>query len=316
MIYAVCSKDQYILSQEAIKLIDMLKIDDVFKYDASDISEGDLLQELCTSSLFGEKCIVVSHPIFLDNSYKFTYKSDFINFFNNSNPDVSLIVLIDFDFDKNNELIKLIDKKNFTIIANLEDKDLKSFVLNYLANDNIKIDDNALNELLIRCSDTLSITNELEKLKLYCTNNCIVLSDVSTLVSLSVDAKIYELSNYLFSKNTKMLISTYYDIVQMSLIKSDKRSYDVNSSIVGEITKRITEIFYVKELMKKKFSQDQIAEFLNIKRNVAYYKMEDARKVSVSFLESLTNRLVKLDLELKSLNIDKSLAMELFLLGK
>ncbi len=314
MIYAICSKDQYRLTQESNKLIKKLNFEEVFKFDASDISEGILLEELCTSSLFGEKCIVVYHPLFLENGYKFTFKQDFINFFNNSNPDITLILLIDFDYDKNNELIKLIDKNNIINLVDFNESDLKSFVINLL--DDYKMDDVAITELLNRCCDTFSLFNEIDKLKLYCDNKVILLEDVKKLVSVNLDVKVYELSNHLFSKNTKALLKTYYDIVELSLVKSDKKSYDINNSITAEITKRITEIFYTQQLMKEKYNQDQIAEFLNVKRNVAYYKMEDARKTSSAFLNKLCDRLVKLDLELKSLNIDKNLAMEFFLLGK
>ncbi len=315
MIYAINNSDQYRLNEECNKLLSKLKIEEVSKYDASETSEGDLLQELCTPSLFGQKCIVITYPIFLENNYKFIYKNDFINLFKNQTDDICIILLINFEFDKNNELIKLIKKENITYLIDLGNTDIKSLVLDSLEKENYKIDENAFNELVTRCTDTLSIMNELEKLKLYCTNNTIVVSDVTTLVAQSVDAKIYELSNYLFSKNTKMLLSTYYDILQMSL-SNEKRMYDVNGGIVGELTKRITEIFYVKDLMKKKLNQEQIAQFLNVKKGVAYYKMEDAKKVSSSFLDNLTNRLVKLDLDLKSQNVDRNLTMELFLLGK
>lgn len=321
MIYAICSLDIFRLKEEGNKLINKLGIDDVFKFDAADTEEGDLLQELCTSSLFGKKCVVISHPIFLDQNYKFTYKEDFINYFNNPNPDVVLILLIDFEYDKNNELIKLLTSKyEIKHLANLEEKDLNVLINNIVSNEGFKIDVDAANELILRTkADTLSINNELNKLMLYCDNKNIVLKDVIDLVVADLEKKLYDLTKFYFERNQKMLMTTYYDLVKFSLTKSkdpNERKQDIYMSILNTFSNKAIEMYYVKQMMLKKMTTEQIAQKLNVKKGFAYYMTQDARKINDSSLNKLITRLSKLDYDIKTSVRDKNLAIELFLLGK
>ncbi len=315
MIYAIASNDQFRLNQECDKLLKELKIDEVFKFNATDTEEGDLLQELCTTSLFGQKCIVINHPIFLQNDYKFTYKNDFINFFSNPSDDIVLILLIDFIYDKNNELIKLLTKNTkIKVLVDLEEKDLNKLVINLLKEDGYSIDDIALEELIKRAVDTLTISNELEKLKLYCDNKVIKFEDVTLLVTSSLDTKIYDLTKYYFEKNKKMLMNTYYDIVSLSKTRTTDKKYDINQSIIREFSKKLTDTYYIHQLIKQRKTQEEIAEFFNIKKGAAYYKLQDAKKISEANVIKLINRLSKLDYELVTTTTDRSLAVELFLL--
>ncbi|MFI3252259.1 MAG: DNA polymerase III subunit delta [bacterium] len=321
MIYAVCSTDHFRLKEEGNKLIEKLKIDDVFKFDAADTEEGDLLQELCTSSLFGQKCIVISHPIFLNSDYKFTYKQDFINYFKNPNPDIVLILLIDFIYDKNNELIKLIgDNCKIKHLANFEEKDLNTFINGVVSSNNCKIDQDAIDELIIRTkSNTLSINNELNKLMLYCDDNTIKFKDVIELVTNDLEKKLYDLTKCYFDKNQKMLMINYYDIIRFNMTKSkdpNEKKQDIHMSILHTFVNKAIDLYYVKQMMAKKFTSDQIAEKMNVKKGVAYYMTQDARKINDSTLTKLINRLSKLDYDLKTSVRDKNLAIELFLLGK
>ncbi len=315
MIYAISCIDQFRLNQECDKLLKELNVEEVFKFNATDTLEGDLLQELCTTSLFGQKCIVINHPIFLQNDYKFTYKQDFINFFTNPSEDIILILLIDFFYDKNNELIKLISNNTkIKILESFEEKDLNTLVINLLEQEGYKIEDNALEELIKRAVDTQTISNELEKLKLYCDDKLIKFNNVLDLVTTSLDTKIYDLTKYYFNKDRKMLMNTYYDIVKVSMTRSTERKFDVNLSIIREFTKKITEIYYIHQLLKDKKTQEEIANILNVKKGAAYYKIQDTKKISEAATIKLINRLAKLDLELVSSMKEKSLLVELFLL--
>lgn len=315
MIYAISSNDQFRLNQECDKLLKELNIDEVFKFNATDTLEGDLLQELCTTSLFGKKCIVISHPIFLQSDYKFTYKQDFINFISNPIEDIVVIILIDFMYDKNNDLIKLLLKNTkIKTLANLEEKDINTLVINLLDEDGYKIDPLALDELVKRAQDTQTISNELEKLKLFCDEKFIKFEDVVLLVTSSLDTKIYDLTKYYFEKNKKMLMNTYYDIVALSKTRTTDKKYDINQSIIREFSKKVTDIYYIHQLIKQRKTQEEIADFFNIKKGAAYYRLQDAKKISETNIVKLINRLSKLDYELVSSTIDRSLTVELFLL--
>lgn len=313
MIYSISSTDQFRLQKECDKLIKELNIldEDVYKFDATNISEGDLLQELCTSSLFGQKCIVISHPVFLSNDYKFSYESDFINFFSSPSDDIIVILLIDFFYDKNNSLIKLISNQNKIVnLVDLNDSDLTSFINSIISEDGYEIENVALEELLRRTmKDTLSISNEIDKLKMYCDNKKITFKDVSDLVITDIDNKIYELTNFYFEKNTKKLMQTYYDIV-----KYQTTSFDIHSSIVNAFNNSVTMLVQTKHLVKKGLSKNDIADFFKVKPGKAHYMVLDSKKFSEKKLISLIDRLAKLDLQLKSTMIDKVLAVELFLL--
>ncbi len=318
-VYAICSTDQYRLDKEANTLIASLNIEDVFRFNATDIDEGDLLQELNTPSLFGDKVIVITHPIFLENDYKFTYKKDFINYFTEPNPDITLILLIDFLYDKNNELIKLISSKTkIKHLASLDEKDLNKFIVQLLKEEDYSIDEDAINELIKRTkSDSLMIGNELEKLKMYCDNKNITISNVVDLVTMDIEKKMYELTNLYFDNNTKSLMQTYYDLVLFSQTKGDgEKRFDVHMGIVTAFINKTTELFYTKKLISKGMKSAEIAEFYKVKPGQAYHMEKAAKKISMNSLKELIDRLQKLDYDLKTNISDKNLAIELFLLNK
>lgn len=307
MIYSFACLDQYRLNQECNKLLNTLEYDELFKFDASDVDEGELLQELCTTSLFGKKCIVISSPIFLQNDFKFTYKDDFLNFFKKPNEDVILILLINFIYEKNNDFIKLI--KNIKILPDLEDKDLNVIVKGML--DDYKIDDFALEELTKRCKDILSVSNEIEKLKLYCDDKYIKFDDVVLLVTEDLDKKLFELTKYYFEKNKKLLMATYYDIIKDSQSKEKKKN-DIHMAILSTFSNKAIDLYYAKQFFK--LGSDSLAEQLGIKKGLAYYLMQDSKKISDKELSNLITRLSKLDFDLKTTTRDKNLSLELFLL--
>ncbi len=323
MIYAINSTDQYRLEKQCLQLIKELNIEenDVFKFNATDTDEGDLLQELCTSSLFGQKCVVIYHPVFLSNDYTFSYKQDFINYFTEPNEDVILILLIDFNFDSKNELIQLLSKKTeIKKLAVLDEKDLNSFIKSIVEEEGYSINENALVELIKRTkADTVAISNEISKLKLYCDNKTIKLKDVTDLVTIDLEKKLYELSNLYFSKKNKELLETYYDLVKYSLGKGDGSKKESTTSIFSSISNHfiseVIKLFYTKSLIARGYKVDDIAEFHNVSKGKAFYMDKEARNISNSKLLTLFDRLSKLDNDLK-FNSDPNLAVELFLLNE
>ena len=247
--------------------------------------------------------------LFLKANYKNNAVVErFIDYFNNENEDTILIICSDTDLDyklKINSTLK--SKANIKKIAGVEGDDLSSWIKSRLASDGYKIDSSALMELIERTEgDMMSISNELEKLKLYHTDKNITYNSVKLLVSRNLEDNIFNLLNAFVANDKKTLFQIYQDF--MTLNEDEMR-------IISAISNKLEEILYTKILVNRRMSKDDIAAYFKVKPGRAYYMIEAAKKISDSNIKSLIDRITELDLNIKSGKIDKKLGLQLFILG-
>ena len=183
-----------------------------------------------------------------------------------------------------------------------------SYITNYLKEKKFDIEKKACEELLVRTEYNLNlIMQELEKLMLYkYDDKKIDLNAVQTLVSKNLEENIYELTNSILSNNNNKTIEIYYDL----LAKSEDPL-----RIMNNVATKIRQLIHTKILLEKRYNQDEIKDHFNIKSGAAYYLIKDANAVSFELLESILDKLSKLDFDIKTGIIDKKIGLELFILG-
>ena len=84
--------------------------------------------------------------------------------------------------------------------------------------------------------------------------------------------------------------------------------------IISLISSTFRDLLTTSRLLKKGYSQNDIAKFYGISSGRAYYIVKDAKSFKLEDLEENVARLAELDFKIKSGQIDKNTGIELFLL--
>jgi DNA polymerase-3 subunit delta len=311
-IYVLIGNDTYMIEEEKKKLISSYGIDDfnISSYDFLTSEPLEIINEMMTISLFGEKrLVVINDADFLKSTYKKEHIVEkFIEYFNNENPDTVLLLVTNNDLDYRGKIGSILKSKAQIIkVSALEGNDLNTWINNKISSCGYKIDPTATQELISRCEgDLLQISNELEKLMLYHDDKDITYNSVKLLVSRNLEDNIFNLLNAFVANDKKTLFSIYEDF--MTLNEDEMR-------IISAISNKLEEILLTKVLIKRRCSKEDIATYFKVKPGRAYYMMEAAKKISESTIESLVNRITELDYNIKSGKIDKKLGLQLFILG-
>lgn len=311
-LYVIIGNDTFLVNQEKDKIVKSRNVDqfNISSYNFNDSEPLEILNEMTTVSLLGEeRIVIITEPEFLKATYKNTNIVDkFIDFFNDSYQETILIIITDFELDsklKINSVLK--SKAEIVKVSLIEGQDLKTFVLDQLSRVGYAIDNDALEELILRTDgDIMTITNELEKLKLYHDDKKITYNGVKLLVSRNLEDNIFDLLNAFVANEKKLLFSIYEDF--MTLNEDEMR-------IISAISNKVEEILYTKMLINSGKNKEEIAAYFKVKPGRAYYMIQAAKKISDSSLMSIMERITDLDYNIKSGKIDKKLGLQLFILG-
>lgn len=303
--------NEYLLNERLEELIKQTNIEEfnINHYDLLENLQEDALEDLMTVSFFSDTKVVVVKNIEVllketDNVIK-----TWINYLKKPNPDVYLFIILKQLVPQTNDLGKALF--NYCYIEKVDDMTKEMYpvyIKNYLKTLDFQITDDASLELLNRVDyNLLHLKQELEKLTLYkFSEQQINIKDVKQLVSRNLEENIYELINNLLISNNHKTIEIYYDLLS--------RSEDP-IRIMNSISNKIRQLIHTKLLLQQGYSQEELREHFNISSGQAYYLIKDANKSSMELLEDMLKRLSKLDYNIKVGKIDKTIGLEMFILG-
>lgn len=168
MIYIYLGKDINIIKRKIDSLVMKLNINNIIKYDMSEQSFNEVLDEVSYVDLFNEKKLVMVSSF----SFKKISNSEEERFTNyiNSNIDTDIIIkCIDESLDERKKLTKLLrDKCIVDKSEKLDYKSLHQYVSDIFKENNKNITYNQVKRILDLCEYNTDITlNEVDKLLLY-----------------------------------------------------------------------------------------------------------------------------------------------------
>lgn len=284
----------------------------VIKYDMEITPLSTVLTDILTIPfLEKQKIIILRRPRFLKNVHQDEKNSvkEFIKYL--KNPIETTILLIDatnMNISNTNEIYKTLKNTAFIVnYDNSEEIEIKGWIIRTLALNNIEIRDDALNLFLDSVNgDQTRMEHEIDKLISFGIHDGIITTeDIKTLVSQDVNKEIYSLIKEIIKKDTVKVNSIY------SKLASNTK--DV-MGIIALISSTFRELLTTARLLKKGYSQNDIAKFYGISSGRAYYIVKDAKSFNINDLEDNVNKLAELDFKIKSGQIDKNTGIELFLL--
>lgn len=319
MIYLVYGDQFPLVSKRVKKIISSILTDGIDEFNYSRINAKEVLvQDICYEcSLFpmGDKKVIrVDNPYFLSTNKEKTsiekdqdYKS-LVKYINNPNELVDVIfVLENKDVNKKNEIYKAIEKKGKIIFEEgLSLNTLSQTGRIFFQKKGVDISNEALDLLIQRTGDNVSMfIQEAEKLCLY--GGDIDVDIVSKMVNIPLEQNAFNICEYLITSQINKAIKTYRDLLVlkeepvrlMNLLASQFRLY--------------TQVAYLYSIEKN--NHEDIATILKIHPYRVKLMCKNLMRITYYQLLKVLDDLYLLDVKIKSMEVEPSLGLELFLIN-
>lgn len=275
----------------------------------------EIVEEASKPPLFApKKVIIVTNPYFLTTTKeKLNIEADKQKFdilkayIKDPLPYSDIIFFYEgLSISKKSEIYKLIAKYG-TIkeVASLSEEQLKNTGIQYFNKKNVKIDFDALNELMFRCGNDLAkFTMEANKLCIYSSH--ITKADVEALVSLKLEQNAFAIAENLMQGNIDKALKIYTDL--RTLKEEPVRLI----ALMASQFRILTEVGYLKELNK---TQEEISKIMGIHPYRVQLALKNLNLISKKKAQSILDDLYDLDYRIKSGQVDPYFGFELFILN-
>ena len=210
------------------------------------------------------------------------------------------------NIDEKSEFIKIIRSRGKEIkIDDPDEKKFIEYIRLYCQKYNIVIDETAIQELAFRTDGDVGLfVNNIEKLNLY--TDHIRYNDVIKLVSRKIEDTGFLLSNYLIEGKNIDAVGLYRDL------KVNKAE---PVTLISQLANQFRLINQIRYLLKvKRLSQEETSNALKIKPGRVYALSKSLSLISEKAILRAIEDLYQLDYEIKSGQVDRFYAFELFLL--
>lgn len=204
MTYTLVGNRDYVF-EEINRLQRSFCDENIVSYDLEDVSMDRVIEDLNTTSLFGDKFIKVT------GFEKMEDASSLIKYLDHESSNI--LILVSFkELDSRKKITKILKEK--TKYKELFNYDLSSFVKERL--DDYKMNAMAINVLINNCGTNIKrVENELEKLKLYkFKEKEITALDVEKLVKKGFDATIFNLIDVINARDKSKIFKIYHELLE------------------------------------------------------------------------------------------------------
>ena len=306
MIYLLYGTIDTLINDYINRIIKKESIEDIniSKYSSLDLV-NNIIEDASTISLFATKKLIIVENDLLFTGKKTEDTTELEKYIENYNPDTILIFVVYNDtVDSRRKLYKAI-KNNGKIEEFNKITNINSYIKKLFEGYNIS---SATIDLLIRRvgTDLNYLQNEAEKLKTYKISDRIITDkDIIDCTLKKIDINIFKFIDNIINKNKKDSIITYNEMLKVG---------EEPIKIIVMLANQFRLMYQVKSLASKGHNEDEIANILNVKKYPVHLALQKGYRYSSSVLLEYLEQLADLDIKIKSGEIDKNLALELFLL--
>lgn len=305
MIYLLYGTKDFQIKEEIKKLSKNIDNMNITQYDLNNDALEIALEDAKTISLFSNQKVVI-----IDNANMFTGStskdSELIeNYLNNYNDNTILILIVHNEkIDTRKKINKLIKKVGQVKEFN-EDLNCTSLVKKLLKDYNIE--DKTIKLFIDRVGNNpLIIQNEINKIKIYKNEDKNITSeDILNLTIKLIEIDIFKLIDYIVQKNKEKALELYYEMLKMN---------EEPLKIVVILANQFRIMYQAKELIKKGYSEKDIASILKIHPYRVKLAIQNSRNYKSETLLKYLNDLADIDIGIKTGKLNKDLALELFIL--
>lgn len=306
MIYVFLGSDFSILNNNVNNLINDLSINNIIRYDFTEVSLRDIIDEVNYVDLFNEKKLIIV------SSFSFKKLNDkdeelLSRYIENMNDNAIILKCIDESLDERRSITKLIKEKcKVKQIEKLDYKNLHEYVTNMFKENKIEASYNQIKTILDLCDYNPDFTiNEVNKLLLYKIGETVLYDkDITDVVSRNHEKELFKFNENVLKKDIGACMDSYKILV----------SSNIDAVVIlDSIAKQFRLLFQVKNLLHEK-SETELPRLLGVNPYTI--------KKLYPFLNSYTNeeianilyKLSNADIDIKVNGYDKNDVMEKFLI--
>lgn len=305
MVYLLYGTKDFQINEEIKKITKKQDQMNISKYDLNNTPLKLIIDDAQTVSMFEDKKTVI-----VDNANMFTgttsKDSDIIeNYLNHINENTVLILIVHNEkLDTRKKITKLI--KKIGIVKEFNDETNPAVIVKKLLKD-YNINDKTINLFIDRVGNNpLIIQNEINKIKIYKGNNKTISDeDILNLTTKIIDIDIFKLIDYIIKKNKNKALELYHEMIKMN---------EEPIKILVILANQFRIMYQSKELLKKGYSEKDIASILKIHPYRVKLAIQNSRNYPSEVLLKHLNNLADIDIGIKTGKLNKNLALELFML--
>lgn len=314
MNYLLYGNDKAIIRKEIDNIINNNNIskDSISEYSLEETEILDIIEDASTIAMFSsKKAIIVRESKLLLTKDKVDNIEYLEEYLKNPNQDTYLIFVIDEEkIDTRKKIIKIIEKNGKILEFNKKNiTNTNAYIKDYIKSNNYEISEADINYLIKRLSNNLDlIINELDKIMLYkIDDKKITREDIDNLTEANIEEEIFSLTDAIIKKDIPRSIKLYHRFL------SDNHD---SIAMIALIANQFRFLFQVKRLSNKGKNSDSISKELGVHP----YRVKLAIETNYNYTEEdyikYIYKLATMDEKIKMGEIDKDLALELFLLDK
>ncbi|MFT9848609.1 DNA polymerase III subunit delta [Aneurinibacillus sp. REN35] len=328
-IYVLYGTEQYIMD-ETVRLIEETLLDEAsrdFNYNTYDLRETPIqtvLQDAETFPFMGEKRVIRASYAMLLTGAKLPSSAPehdvnaLISYAGNP-PDYSVLIIeVAADkLDERKKAVKALRKDGLIIeCAPLKEGALAEWAMRQAKHYGVQMS-TAAAELLIAMSGTQlgRLDKEIEKMAVYVGAGEEITEDtVEMLATRELEHDIFRLIDKVARLQIEDAVRMYYDLQRLNTGSSETKGEGEPLKILTLLARQFRILLQIKTLTPRGYSPQQMASLLGIHPYVAKLANEQAHAFSEKALRRILHRLAEEDIRIKTGQIDKVLALELFIL--
>jgi len=318
MIYFLFGKQELMIRTHLKKLVkERLPIVDDFAYVRFSGRETLIQTVVAECALiplgYDRKMVVVEDAYFLSGS-KTKEKNDkdqdfsvFVRYLKQPNEQTDLVLtLAEPSFDAKSEYGKIIKEKvNVVELTDIDERTWPEYVRRYFTKKDVRIDNNAVTELVARCQgDATLFVQEANKLMLASAH--VTLEDVKTLVTRPLEENTFALSNALVNGRLDEALAIFRDL---------KTFNEEPVTLINLLAKQFRLMLKIYYLALEGLSLEAIAKRLNVHEYRVKLAINKQRTFNDERLNRILEELYRLDLNIKSGQVDRFYGFELFIVN-
>ncbi len=308
--YLIYGIDNGLIKNKEKEILKKINISLINKYDLEVSPVDVILEDALTMNLFADKKVII-----IENAYIFGSSSDqkisdrFLEYFNTFNSSTYIIFELNADkVDSRKKITKKISEigKVFEV-KKLETNDLFQIIEKRFKDNNYTISTELINYLVSLLNDNYeNVNNELDKIFLLGKEDKnITKEDLDGLIIPSLDDDIFSLIDAITNKDKNKSIKLYQEFIN--------RNEDM-IKIIYLLASKYRLMLQVRLLSDRGYLESDIAKTMQIHPYRAKMVLREAYKYELSNLIKILKELDYLDRDIKLGNVDKNLALEVFLL--
>ena len=304
MVYLLYGTKDFQMEEEIKKICKNTDIINISRYDLSNDMLSLALEDASTISLFDDKKTVIIYNADMFTSAPSKDSEIVEKYLQNINEQTTLIFVVHNDkLDTRKKITKIVKEKGQIKEFN-DELDSTNLVRRLFKNYNI--DFKTIKLFIDRVGNNpLIIQNEINKIKIYKANDKnITEEDILNLTTKLIEIDIFKLIDYIIKKDKEHALELYYEMLKMN---------EEPIKIVVILANQFRIMYQSKELLKKGYSEKDIASTLKIHPYRVKLAIQNSRNYTSDILLKNLNNLAEIDIGIKTGTINKDLALELFI---